>query len=421
MKTSLFAVVAALGLCLSVAPGYAADKKPPRPATQRTQSITAPVFKDMDEAQKALDAKDYVTAEAALGRLKARQDKLNDYERATLYNLYAALYYAQDQTGKAIEAYQQVLKTPNLAEGVRNSTLFALAQMYFVVEDYPQAVSALKVWFKQAEDPSADAYVLLAQAYYQQSDFKAAEAAIVEGLKIARSKQQQPKENWLSLLRAVYYELGDYGKAVKILEILVAQYPSQSYYLQLSGMYGLQGNQKAQLATLHAAYEGGMVTGKSDLMNLARLYLVAEAPFPAARLIAKELRARTLDADTETLQLYAQALAMAKEYDAQIPVLKRLSESSGEARHYTFLGQAYAEAGDWKEAINAFTSALNAKALDDADSIRLQLGMAQFNAGRLSEARKTFIAAADSPKHGETAANWIKFVNSEIERKNAMN
>ncbi|WP_370307798.1 tetratricopeptide repeat protein, partial [Sinimarinibacterium flocculans] len=218
----------------------------------------------------------------------------------------------------------------------------------------------------------------------------------------------------------VYYELGDYAKAAKVLEILVASYPSESYVLQLSGMYGLMGEQKKQLATLHAGYLGGMVTKKGDLLNLARLYLVEDVPYPAVQLLTKAFRDQVIEPEAETLQLYAQALALAQEREAQIPVLKRLAEMTGEARHYAFLGQALAEAGNWQAAIDAFQSALKGKDLDDPDGIRMQLGTAQFNAGRLSDARRTFIAASESDKHGETASNWIKFVGAEIERKRAM-
>ena len=313
-----------------------------------------------------------------------------------------------------------MLKTPNLPEGLRDSTLFALAQMYFVTEDYPKAIQVLNRWFETVPEPSADAYVLLAQAHYQLSDFQKAEKALIDALKLAKAKQQAPKENWLALLRAVYYELGDYAKAAKVLEILVASYPSESYVLQLSGMYGLMGEQKKQLATLHAGYLGGMVTKKGDLLNLARLYLVEDVPYPAVQLLTKAFRDQVIEPEAETLQLYAQALALAQEREAQIPVLKRLAEMTGEARHYAFLGQAQAEAGNWQAAIDAFQSALKGKDLDDPDGIRMQLGTAQFNAGRLSDARRTFIAASESDKHGETAANWIKFVGAEIERKRAM-
>lgn len=403
------------------APLHAQDsKKPEKPQTKQTQFISQAVFKDLEKAQQAIDAKDYPGAITALDVVKAKGDKLNDYERATLFNLYAAVYYNQDDTPKAIASYIEVLKTPNLPEGLRDSTLFALAQMYFVSEDYPKAIQVLNQWFKAVPEPSADAYVLLAQAHYQLDDFKQAETSLISALKLAKQKQQAPKENWLALLRAVYYELGDYAKAAKVLEILVAAYPSESYVLQLSGMYGLMGQQKKQLATLHAGYLAGMVTSKGDLLNLARLYLVEDVPYPAVQLLTKAFRDKAIEPDAETLQLYAQSLALAQERDAQIPVLKRLAELTGDSKHYAFLGQAQAEAGAWSEAISAFQMALQAKDVDDAAGIRMQLGTAQFNAGRLSDARRTFIAASESDKHGETASNWIKFVGAEIERKRAM-
>jgi tetratricopeptide (TPR) repeat protein len=418
----LFASLLLGASLLLLAPAHAQNKdKPSKPATKQTQFISQAVFKDLDEAQKAIDAKTYPEAIVALDKVRARGDKLNDYERATLFNLYAAVYYNQDDTPRAIASYIEVLKTPNLPEGLRDSTLFALAQMYFVTEDYPRAIATLNQWFATVEDPSADAYVLLAQAHYQRKDYKKAETAIIEGLKVARAKQQAPKENWLALLRAVYYELGDYPKAAKVLEILVAQYPSENYVLQLSGMYGLMGEQKKQLATLHAGYLAGMLTRKNDLLNLARLYMVEDVPYPAVQLLTKAFKDQTIEAEAETLQLYAQALAMAKEYEAQIPVLKRLAELTDEAKHHAFLGQAHAEAGQWQEAIAAFQAALKGKDLDDANGIRMQLGTAQFNAGRLAEARRTFIAASESDKHGKMASNWIKFVGAEIQRREAIN
>jgi tetratricopeptide (TPR) repeat protein len=412
-----------LGLLLvGVDPVQAAEKeKPVKPPTKMTQTLRQDTYKKLEVVQQAFDAKNYAAALTGLNELKAKEDKLNDYEKATLYNLYAAVWYAQDNTAKAIEAYTTVLKQPNLPEGLRDSTLFALAQMYFVIENYDKAVAILKKWFEVTPEPSADAYVLLAQAWYQQQKYTEAEKEILNGLRVAKAKQQAPKENWLALLRAVYYELNDYAKSAKVLEILIALYPKQSYYLQLSGMYGLMNNQTAQLATLHAAYEAGMVTKQPELLNLARLYLVEEAPYAAVRLLKKGFEAKTIETTAETLQLYAQALSFAKEYEAQIPVLEQLAELTGEAKHYVYLGQAQSELGHWKQAVAAYEKALKGKDVDDAASIRMQLGTALFNAGRLSEARRTFIASAESEKYAESASNWIKFVSSEIERREALN
>jgi tetratricopeptide (TPR) repeat protein len=422
MRRPLVLVSMLLGLLL-VVPAYGdddEDDKPVRPPTKVTQTLGADTYKKMEAVQQAFDAKDYAAALRGLDGIRAEEDKLNDYEKATLYNLYAAVYYAQDKPAKAIDAYTMVLEQPELPEAIRNNTLFALAQMHFVTEDYDKAVVVLKQWFEVVPEPSADAYMLLAQAYYQQEKYAESEQQILDGLRLATERRQTPKENWLALLRAVYYELDNYERSAKVLEILVRLYPKETYFLQLSGMYGLMGDQKAQLATLHAANEAGMVSKQADLLNLARLYLVEEAPYPAVELLAAAFEDKRIKRETETLQLYAQALALAKEYEKQIPVLQELAELTGKSQHYVYLGQAQSELGRWAAAVESFEAALDGKDIDDADSIRMQLGTALFNAGQLAEARRTFLAAADSEKHAETAANWIKFVSAEIERQRAL-
>ena len=411
-------LAAALLLSLNA---HAEDKeKPVKPPTKLTQTLSQKVYKQLEEAQKAFDAKQYQQSLSLMQGMKSGYEKFNDYEKATWWNFLAAVYYALDDTPKAIDAYQNVLKQENLPEAMRGTTLFALAQLNFVTEDYPAAVKILSEWFRQASDPQPDAYMLLAQAYYQMQDYAKAEKAILAGLKQAKERQVQPKENWLALLRAVYYELGNYPRAAKVLELLVAYYPKQTYWLQLSGMYGLMGDQKQQLATLHAAYQGGMLDKPQDLLNLARLYMAQEAPYPAVELLTQGFKAKTLAVDTENLQLYAQALSMAKEYDQQIPVLKKLAETSGQSKHYVYLGQAYNETGDYTQAAEAFEQALKAQDIDDKGSIRMQLGTAQYNAGKLSQARSTFMAAANDQDVADQATTWISFVSAEIQRKQAL-
>ena len=218
----------------------------------------------------------------------------------------------------------------------------------------------------------------------------------------------------------MYYELDEIPKAAKVLEILVTRFPSESYYLQLSGMYGLMGNQTAQMATLHAAYLGGMLSKASDQLNLARLYLVEGAPFPAIQLLSTGFRDQRIEVDADNLQLYAQALSFAREYEAQVPVLKKLAGMTNEAEHYLYLGQALNELGRWDEAIEAFEGALNGEALDDIAAVRMQLGTAQFNAGQLRAALRTFISLQNDDAIGTAAANWVKFVSAEIERQKVL-
>lgn len=420
---SLLAAMVALG---AVAADFALAKeqgkgKPVPPPTRQTQVIRAETYKKMEVAQKAFEAKDYKTAAQSLDGLKANEGKLNDYERATLYGFYAALHYAQDNVPKAIEAYISVLKQPNLPDALRDSSLYAMAQLYFITEDYAKAIRVVKKWLAVVAEPSPEGYALLAQASYQTQQYAEAEKALTTSLRISKERGQVPKEPALALLRAIYYERKEYGKAARVLEILVAGHPDKAtYWQQLAGMKGLMDRQRDQLNLMHAAYRAKLVTSETDLLNLARLYMVEEAPFAAVRLLTNGFKSKGIKINPENLQLFAQALAMSKEYKQQIPVLKKLAEMTGEARHYVYLGQAYTELADWDNAAASFRTALHSKNLEKTADTQMQLGTALFNANKFSEAREYFVAASVSPDLETTAGNWVKFVDQEITRREAV-
>lgn len=421
MSARTFAARLLCALLAASALASAADsKKPDKPQTKLTQTLSQPVYKQMEVAQKAFEAKDYKGAEAALDPLKAKQDKLNDFEKATLWNLYAAVFRSMDDNPRAVNAYVQVLKQNNLPEGLRDNALFSLAQTLFLMEDYKKSIQVMDKWFAQATDPQPDAYILQAQAYYQLQQYEQAKGPILKALAIAKQRQQPFKENWLGLLRAVYYELKDYANATRVMEVLTATYPKDSYFTQLAGLYGLRGDQKKQAELMHVAYVAGYVSNKSDVLNTARLYMAQDAPQRAVDLLKARLRDKTLEVDVENLQLLAQALSLARDTEEAIPVLAKLSQMSGEARHYNYLGQAYMQQGTWDKAAAAFEDALKAKDLSNPDSVRMQLGTALYNAGKLQAARGAFGAIAASSPNGEAAANWIKFINTEADRDNAL-
>ncbi|ORE88212.1 PAS/PAC sensor protein [Oceanococcus atlanticus] len=394
-----------------------AGRKPP---TRVTEKLSPKVYQKIEAAQQALEAKDLAGAAAIMDELNATADKLNDYEKSQMYNFYAAIHYEQGDIAATIADYIAILKLDNPPEQIRTNSLFRLAQLYFVQEDYSKAIRVLQEWQKNVDSVRPEAHMLLAQAYYQLEDYDAAKAPVIEAMKEARRRGQPLQENWLALLRAVYYELGDYKSAVKVLAQLIQRWPNPSYYKQLSGMLGLMGQQKGQLYVMHAAYTAGMLEGESELLNMARLYMAEDAPYPAIEIIKQGLDDGTIEDNAQNLQLLAQAMALAKDSEGQIPVLQRAAELSGEARQYLYLGQAQISQYLWADAASSLQKALDIGGLDRPGSVYMQLGTAQFNLKRYSRALQAFKEAAAYEDYAQQARQWVAFVNQEIQRERAI-
>ena len=237
---------------------------------------------------------------------------------------------------------------------------------------------------------------------------------------MAKSKAQPPKESWLSLLRATYYEQKDYLKSAKGLEVMVQRWPKLNYWMQLAGLYGLSERQVPQLSVLRANYEAGAISGESDLLNLARLYLLNEAPFPAVQVLKRGFNKKILKETPVSLQLYAQALSLSREHEAEIATLSKLALLSGESKHFVYLGQAHLRLGQWGEAAAAYRKASQAKNVDRPGSLQMQIGNALYNQKKYAEAKSAFQAALQHQDTVKDAAMWVNFMDKEIQRLKAL-
>ncbi len=414
----LMAALLSLQAPLALAKDDDGRRKPP---TKVTEKLSPKVFEQIQKAQEALEAKDLATAEALMNALKAGFDKLNDYEQAQTHNFLAAIHYEQGRTEATIEDYIAILKLEKAPDQLKDNALFRLAQLYFVKEDYARSVQLLDRWMsQQTAGIRPEAYMLKAQAYYQMEQYAQAEGPIIEAMKEARARDQALRESWLALLRAVYYELGDYAKATKVLAQLVQRWPKPSYYKQLSGMLGLLGQQKGQLYAMHAAYVGGMLENEFELLNMARLYMAEDAPFAAIQVIQQGLEDERIEETADNLQLLAQAMSLAKDAEGQIPVLQKAAQLSGEARQYMYLGQAQLALYRWGDAADSLSRALKIGGLERPGSVYMQLGTAHFNQKQYSRALQAFKEARAYEDYARQAAQWVRYVNQEIQRVRAM-
>ena len=82
--------------------------------------------------------------------------------------------------------------------------------------------------------------------------------------------------------------------------------------------------------------------------------------------------------------------------------------------------QSYLNLENWGDAASSAKKALAAGGLKRMDTANIMYGMALFNQKKLEQARRAFQAAGKDKRSKRAAAQWIKYVDSEIRRRDTL-
>jgi uncharacterized protein HemY len=394
----------------------------PQRETRRTPALRNKVYEKLAEAQAAAEAKDLAKASKILDEMIASGGKkaLNSYELANVYNLYAFIYYSREDYARALQAYENVVKQPDIPIAMEVNTKFTIAQLYFVQEEWQKGINALLEWFKITENPNANAYVLLAQGYYQTKDYNKALINVEKAIDMYLAKDKIPKEQWYNLARFLYFEKNDINKTVETLETLLKYYPKKQYWVQLSHMYGEQKKESEQLSAMETAYVQGMLDKGTEQVTMAYLYLNGDVPYKAARVMDKGLKDGSIDGKSKNWEIVGSAWRQAQEVDKSIPAMEKAAEKSDTGELYARLGSIYLDGDQYNKAITAINKGLARGGVKRPDNARLVLGMAYFNTKQYDKAREAFKAAGRDERSAKYAEQWIKYMDSELERQRSL-
>ncbi|MEM1191491.1 MAG: tetratricopeptide repeat protein [Pseudomonadota bacterium] len=386
---------------------------------RRTPALRNKVYEKLAEAQAAAEAKDLDTAAKVLDQMIAgrRDNELNSYELANVYNLYAFIRYSREDYTGALQAYENVVKQPDIPLAMEVNTRFTIAQLYFVQERWQDGIDALLKWFDMTTTPNANSYVLLAQGYYQLQDYDKALKNVQIAIADFEGKGKVPKEQWYNLARFLYAEKNMIAEATQVLRDLITFYPKKQYWVQLSFMYSEQNDEAKQLATMDTAYVQDLLDKDGEYRNIASLYLNADVPFKAAGIVEKGLDSEIVEDTSKNWELLAGALRQAQEVDAAIPAMETAASKSDDGELYARLGSIYLDADKNQEAIDAINKGLERGGVKRPDNARLVLGMAHFNLKQYAKARDAFRAAGRDERSKKYATQWIAYMNSELERQ----
>ena len=100
-----------------------------------------------------------------------------------------------------------------------------------------------------------------------------------------------------------------------------------------------------------------------------------------------------------------------------IPAMEKAAEKSDTVELYARLGNIYLDGDEFKKAISAINKGLSRGGVKRPDTARLVLGMAYFNNKQYDKAREAFKAAGRDERSARYAEQWIKYMDTELERQ----
>ena len=394
------------------------DSQSSNKRVRRSQTMRPVIFNKLDAVRAKADEKQY--AEALDELASVEKIRRNSYEQAMTFNMYAYVYFNQEDYAGAIKAYEQVVAIDSIPESLEQTTLYSLAKLYLIQEDYKKSLVMLNKWFAVVEKPGPEAYILRAQMQFQLEQYGKALPDVKKAIALVKEQGNQPKENWLMLERAVYYQNKDFNNLARCLQDLATLYPKPQYWTQLAAVYSELNKPLKELSTLETAYDQGYLKRESDLISLAYALMGQDIPYKAANILEKGLKDEIIKPTAKNLSTLGDAWMLAKEYDKAIVAMTKAAGESQKGSDFFKLAQIHTERQEWKLALNNVNAALKDDDFDKSSNAYILKGNILFNMNDLNGARQSFAAAEKFPEAEKTAAQWLAFVEAEQKRREYM-
>ena len=383
--------------------------------TKQAQAVSKEVYERIQKAQEMVEAKEYRSALKTLNSLY-NPDKLTEYEQANVLNYLGYVHYSMENMNEAISAYRKLLQIPSLEPQMAKATTFTMAQLLTVEERYQEALATINKWFTLETNPAPEPFILKAQIHYNLNQYKAMIAPIESAMDVARKRSKPVKEDWYNLLNFAYFQQEDYRKVRDIQMTLLENWPKKRYWTSLAGAFTELGEEQKLIYAYDAAFTQGMLDKESEFVTMAQLFMQAEVPYNAAKLLQEKMDAGVLTKNEKNYRLLSQAWMLSMEDEKAIPALRAAARLADHGELDARLANSYLNVGDYEQCVGSARSAIRKGGLKSPDNIQISLGMCLYNQRKYSEAKAAFREAAKVPRSQRTSNQWIRVIDAEIER-----
>lgn len=348
----------------------------------------------------------------AIAGFKALQPKVagNAYEEALLQQNLGYVYLSKggdNEFRAAIASFEKALSLKALPIPTENSMVYNLAQLHMQLENYAKAISLLEVWFKATVNPPATANILMANALGLTNRWREALPYVQKAI----ASTPNPQESWYKLLLAAQYELKDYKGCAETLEILTSLYPdNKKYWEQLSGMYMELNEDAKALATMGLAHRKGFVTDEKQILNLARMYILNDAPYEAGKLLDAAIAAKQVAATDKNYALMAEAWIQAREWAKATDILGKGCDMAADGEMCVRKAQIHVDQLEYNAAVKAVDRAFQKGTLKRPGYAYMIQGRAAAETRNFKAAEEAFKKARGYEETKNSASTWLDYL-----------
>ena len=379
----------------------------------------------------------------------------NSYDMAVLAQVKAQVLLTNNNYAGAIEPLETAVRLGEqfkfLEPKQQQEYLMLLSQLYFQVASnnknvteqragYDRAIEYLRRYLATNPNPSPEAQLYVAQAFYQRAT---ADEQNIDKQLLEQAKQQaekglylaiKPRDTFYVLILAALQQEGRDQEAADLLELLVKQNPTNRQYWQQLAFTYLSLAEKAKddpeqsyewnvrtIVTIERAQELGIMDTPRDHFNLIGIYFNIQQFDRAVELLEKGLQNGNVENTQRNWELLASSYQQIHKELKAIDVLKEAAKQFPDAGQLEFtIAQTYYTLDDMANAYKHANAALNKGNLDKRSTVLLFTAYIGFELQKYDEALKFAEEAAKDP-NADNADRLVKAIRDSIaEREQAL-
>ena len=375
-------------------------------STALAEKVSPAVAKTLQAAQNASKAKRWGeclsnlrTADGAAGKTA--------YDSFIINELTAFCALSSNDVATATAAMQTNLSSPFAADKVAQRTR-DLAKVHFNARNYAKTIEIGRGAIKSGY-ADADTFLVVAQSYYQQNDYKNAREFTGSWIRDLEKRGQRPKENAIQIYVTSCMRLKDEACTAAGFEKLVTYYPDPAGWANLMQSLFATRNDAAAFNAYRLATEVGAMRTGDDYTEMAQRAIEKGLPGEAQTALeagfARKAFTEKRDVDRNT-RLLATAKERAAADRAGLAKADKEAAAGKSADADLRVGQAYMSYGQYPAAVAAIQRGIGKGNASDPAEAQMVLGIAQLKAGNRSEATKAFRAVKGDADIQRVAKLW---------------